>query len=97
EPGGTVRVRIPSRDVSLALERPSQSSILNILPGVISEIEPIDGARVIIKTEVAGQAILARITRKSMEHLQLETGKQVYLQIKTVALLSETITSEVVS
>ncbi|MBQ0713164.1 MAG: molybdenum ABC transporter ATP-binding protein [Porticoccus sp.] len=91
EPGNTVRVRIPSRDVSIALERPSQSSILNILPGVISEIESIDGARVIIKTEVAGQAILARITRKSMEHLQLETGKQVYLQIKTVALLSETL------
>jgi molybdate transport system ATP-binding protein len=91
EPGNTVRVRIPSRDVSIALERPSQSSILNILPGVISEIESIDGARVIIKTEVAGQAILARITRKSLEHLQLETGKQVYLQIKTVALLSETL------
>ncbi len=93
EPGNTVRVRIPSRDVSIALERPSQSSILNILPGVISEIELIDGARAVVKTDVAGQAILARITRKSLEHLQLETGKQVYLQIKTVALLSETLVS----
>lgn len=91
EPGNTVRVRIPSRDVSIALERPSQSSILNILPGVISEIELIDGARAVVKTDVEGQAILARITRKSLEHLQLETGKQVYLQIKTVALLSETL------
>ncbi len=88
EPGNAVRVRIPCRDVSIALERPSLSSILNILPGVITEIELIDGARAMIKTEVARQFILARITRKSMEHLQLETGKQVYLQIKTVALLS---------
>ena len=86
--GNAVRVRIPCRDVSIALERPSLSSILNILPGVITEIELIDGARAMIKTEVARQFILARITRKSMEHLQLETGKQVYLQIKTVALLS---------
>jgi molybdate transport system ATP-binding protein len=91
EPGNTVRVRIPSRDVSIALERPSQSSILNILPGIISEIELIDGARAVVKTDVAGQAILARITRKSLEHLALEKGKPVYLQIKTVALLSETL------
>lgn len=96
EPGDRVRIRIPSRDVSITLERPSQSSILNILAGVIREIELIDGARAVVKTEVAGQAILARITRKSLENLQLETGRQVYLQIKTVALLSETITSEVV-
>jgi molybdate transport system ATP-binding protein len=94
EQGDMVRVRIPSRDVSIALERPSQSSILNILPGVISEIELIDGARAVVKTDVAGQAILARITRKSLEHLALEKGKSVYLQIKTVALLSETILSE---
>ncbi|HEB27473.1 MAG TPA: molybdenum ABC transporter ATP-binding protein [Porticoccus sp.] len=97
EPGNTVRVRIPSRDVSIALERPSQSSILNILPGIISEIELIDGARAVVKTDVEGQAILARITRKSLEHLALEKGKPVYLQIKTVALLSETLASETIA
>jgi molybdate transport system ATP-binding protein len=91
EYGDLVRVRIPCRDVSITLERPLQSSILNILPGVITDIELIDGARVIIKTEVLGQFILARITRKSLEHLALEKGKQVYLQIKTVALLSQTL------
>lgn len=91
EYGDIVRVRIPCRDVSITLERPLQSSILNILPGVITDIELIDGARVIIKTEVLGQFILARITRKSLEHLALEKGKQVYLQIKTVALLSQTL------
>ena len=91
ESGETVRVRIPSRDVSIALEMPSQSSILNILPGVIADIELIDGARAIVKTDVAGQSVLARITRKSLESLALEKGKSVYLQIKTVALLSETL------
>ena len=87
--GDPVKVRIPCRDVSITLEKPSQSSILNILPGVITDIEWVDGARAMIKTDVAGQAILARITRKSLEHLQLEKGKSVYLQIKTVALLSD--------
>lgn len=94
KPGDTVRVRIPCRDVSITLEKPSQSSILNILPGVVSDIELVDGARAIVKTDVAGQSILARITRKSLEHLALEKGKPVYLQIKTVALLSETLVSE---
>lgn len=89
--GNIVRVRIPCRDVSITLEKPSQSSILNILPGVITDIELVGGARAIVKTDVLGQSILARITRKSLEHLQLKTGKQVYLQIKTVALLSETL------
>lgn len=90
-PGDIVRVRIPCRDVSIALERPSQSSILNILSGVIADIELVDGARAIVKADVQGQSVLARITRKSLEHLALEPGKHVYLQIKTVALLSETL------
>ena len=92
--GNIVRVRIPCRDVSIALEKPSQSSILNILPGVITDIELVDGARAIVKTDVLGQSILARITRKSLEHLALQKGTSVYLQIKTVALLSETLIQE---
>ena len=92
--GNIVRVRIPCRDVSIALERPNQSSILNVLPGVITDIELVDGARAIVKTDVLGQSILARITRKSLEHLALEKDKPVYLQIKTVALLSETLIQE---
>ncbi len=91
EYGDVVRVRIPCRDVSIALERPRHSSILNILFGVITDIELVDGSRAIVKTEVLGQSILARITRKSLEYLVLEKGKSVYLQIKTVALLSETL------
>ena len=91
EIGNIVRVRIPCRDVSIAIEKPSQSSILNILSGVTTDIELVDGARAIVKIEVLGQPILARITRKSLEHLALEKDKPVYVQIKTVALLSETI------
>lgn len=87
--GDQVRVRIPCRDVSIVLDEPIQSSILNVLPGVISDIELVDGARAIVKTDVAGQPILARITRMSLEGLGLEKGKAVFLQIKTVALLSE--------
>ena len=90
EVGDRVRVRIPCRDVSIALEEPNQSSILNVLPGVISDIELVDDARAIVKTNVAGQSILARITRMSLDFLKLEKGKSVYLQIKTVALLSDT-------
>ncbi|ARN74222.1 molybdenum ABC transporter ATP-binding protein [Oceanicoccus sagamiensis] len=85
-----VRIRIPARDVSINLERAEHSSILNILPATITEIEQSDSsARVLIKLAVAHQFILVRLTHKSVTRLELSVGQQVYAQIKTVALLSD--------
>ena len=85
-----VRIRIPARDVSINLERAEHSSILNILPATIAEIEQSDSsARVLIKLKVAHQYILVRLTHKSVTRLELTVGQQVYAQIKTVALLSD--------
>lgn len=85
-----VRIRIPAKDVSINLERAENSSILNILPATITEIEDSDNsARVLIKLAVAHQYLLVRLTHKSVTRLQLHVGQQVYAQIKTVALLSD--------
>ncbi len=85
-----VRIRIPARDVSINLERAENSSILNILPATIAEIEQSDSsARVLIKLAVAHQFILVRLTHKSVTRLGLSVGQPVYAQIKTVALLSD--------
>ena len=85
-----VRIRIPARDVSINLERAEHSSILNILPATIAEIEQSDSsARVLIKLKVAHQYILVRLTHKSVTRLELTVGQQVYAQSKTVALLSD--------
>jgi len=86
--GALVRVRIPARDVSLSLSKAHDSSILNILPATVDAIEESSNARALVRLQVAGQFLLARVTRKSIDRLQLTTGKVVYAQIKSVALLS---------
>ncbi|KAA1190648.1 molybdenum ABC transporter ATP-binding protein [Pseudohalioglobus sediminis] len=88
-PGSSRRLRIPARDVSICRERPAQSSILNILPVTIAEITTSGGAQLMLRLALGKQFLLARITRKSAERLQLAPGDRVFAQIKSVALLSE--------
>jgi molybdate transport system ATP-binding protein len=83
------RVRIPARDVSVCRLRPTDSSILNILPVTVSEIERTDSARLLLRLALGSQFLLARITRKSAVELGLQVGDQIYAQIKSAALLTE--------
>ena len=82
-------MRIPARDVSISLEKSEHSSILNILPALIDEIEQCHGARVLIRVKLAQQTLLLRLTRKSVDRLKLHTGQSIFVQIKTVALLND--------
>jgi molybdate transport system ATP-binding protein len=88
-PGQTRRVRIPARDVSVCRKRPQDSSILNILPVTVSEIENTDAARLLLRLSLGSQFLLARITRKSAVELKLQVGDLIYAQIKSAALLME--------
>jgi len=89
-PPGTVRrVRIPARDVSLCRQRPDQSSILNILPVSVSEIQLTPGAHALVRLALGSQFLLARITRKSALKLQLSEGDELFAQIKSTGLLME--------
>jgi molybdate transport system ATP-binding protein len=90
--GSRIRVRIPARDVSIALSADGQSSILNILEAQIAKIEDTQAPRVLISLNVGESLLLARITRKSRHLLKLEPGQTVYAQIKSVALLTEQLT-----
>lgn len=88
-PGAAVRLQLPARDISIALEPPAYSSILNILPCRIEEIERTEAAQVLLRLSAGGQTLLARITRKSLHRLGLRAGQSVFAQIKSVSLLSE--------
>ncbi len=87
--GQQQRIRIPARDVSICRARPQDSSILNIIPVQILEIEATGGSRVLLRLSLGDQCLLARITRKSAEVLQLTVGDEVFAQIKSAALLSQ--------
>lgn len=85
--GEKVRLRILARDVSLALEK-HDSSILNLLPGVISEIKTEEQqGSALVKVMIGQTAIIARVTLKSLDHLNLSTGDKVWAQIKSAAIL----------
>jgi len=86
-PGMPLRVQILARDVSLSLSAPQHTSILNILPARVVEIEADRPAQALIKLAVGNAALLARITRKSVVQLGLQPGREVYAQVKSVALL----------
>jgi molybdate transport system ATP-binding protein len=83
--GTQLRVRIRARDVMIALEPPRGLSALNILPGRVAEIGSADGPIVEIRLDCAGEALIARLTRRSVESLGLVPGRQVYAVIKSIA------------
>lgn len=85
--GTRLRVRIPARDVSLALDPPSRSSILNIIAGEITGAMEHGTAQCLVRIRAGETHLLARITRRSATQLAICPGMKVYAQIKSVALL----------
>jgi molybdate transport system ATP-binding protein len=88
-PGSTRRLRIPARDVSVCRQKPADSSILNILPVTLGEMENDGASRVLLRLVLGSQFLLARITRKSAAGLRLQVGDHLFAQIKSAALLME--------
>ena len=88
EIGRHVRVRILARDVSLALTRHAGTSILNTLPAVVAEVaDDAHPALALVRMNVGGSPLVARLTRRSAHALALAPGQMLYAQIKAVALI----------
>ncbi|RZI78465.1 MAG: molybdenum ABC transporter ATP-binding protein [Variovorax sp.] len=85
--GQAVRVRIQARDVSLTLHRQTDTSVLNILPATVTELADDSPGQVMVGLDLGGTRILARITRKSADALQLVPGTPVHAQVKGVAIV----------
>jgi molybdate transport system ATP-binding protein len=88
-PGTPIRCRIHARDVSLALHPPQHSSILNSVAAQVVDLAPTaTPGHLLIKLDVAGTPLLARITQRSAENLGIRPGLALHAQIKAVALLA---------
>ena len=85
--GQRVRLRVQARDVSLTLERQQATSVLNIFAAKVAAISPDSPGQVMVALNVGGSALLARITCKSLDALNLQPGSQVFAQVKGVAVL----------
>jgi len=90
--GDEIRVRVQARDVSISLLPLEQTSILNNLSAQIESIESkADSSMVLITAWVTSGTdrtrFMANITRRSAAALSLTVGQQVYLLLKSVAIL----------
>lgn len=84
------RIAIAAGDVSLVLEPPTASSILNILPAQVIGHSASGDYEVVavlgLGEDGKGDRLLARLTRRSWNRLQLLVGSKVYVQVKSIAL-----------
>ena len=90
-PGEAVRARVLARDVSVARQRPQDTSVLNVLPVVLDSLQA-DRSTALLRLRLgsadAGPVwLLARITRRSAETLALQPGDALFAQVKGVALM----------
>ena len=82
------RLRVLARDVSLSLENPQHTSILNHLPIQIETVHSPKDGRVSVACRLAdGQLLLAEITSYSCQRLDLHAGMPAFALIKSVALM----------
>ena len=85
-PGSAVRVRIQAQDVMLSKGRPEGLSAINVLHGHIRDITLDQGPHAMLSIQVGEQVLLARITRRSLNALQLERGSPCHAIMKSVTL-----------
>ena len=88
--GHRIRVRVLARDVSLANEAVTGTSIQNILPATVEQIS--DDAHpglALVRVRVGESPLLARLTKRSADTLSLAPGKSIWAQVKSVAVIEK--------
>ncbi len=83
--GKRVRARIRARDVSLAVQRPTSISILNILSGRVIAIRDETGPVVDVQLAVGEVTLTARITRRSLVQLGIREQQPIFALVKAVS------------
>lgn len=87
--GTWLRCRIDARDVSLSLAPQSQSSILNCVAATVVDLALTQTpGQLLVRLDVGGDPLLARITKRSADRLGVRPGLALRAQIKAVALLA---------
>ncbi len=81
-----LRLRIRANDISLSRDRPTRSSIQNLLEVVIQDIQDTAAPTQLIQIAAGGERLVARITRRSRQELNLQPGDTVIAQVKVAAV-----------
>ncbi|HEX4619885.1 MAG TPA: molybdenum ABC transporter ATP-binding protein [Steroidobacteraceae bacterium] len=83
--GARVRVQLLARDIILATQPIQGLSVRNALLGTVTEITVDEGASVLVKVDVGGPVLLARITEGARQALKLAPGDAVWALVKAVS------------
>jgi len=95
--GASVRVQLLARDVILATQPPHSLSVRNSIEGRIIEIaDDEDGAK-LVRVDIGGDIVLARITTEAVEALGLQSGSAVWVLIKAISMRGHTFISPATS
>ncbi len=86
--GTLVRLRLLARDVSLTLGQPEGTSIQNHLPCVMVDVaDDAHPSQCLVQLRCGPSLLLARVTRRALQHLGLKPGDAAWAQVKSVALV----------
>lgn len=81
-----LRLRIAARDVSICLERPENTTILNVLEAEIDDVQFAERPSALVRLAIGTDYLLALITRRSLARLDLKRGDRVFAQVKSVTV-----------
>lgn len=83
-----VRIRIPAREVTLALRPVDDVSTHNCLAATVVRIDAaVDPALALLRLQIGAEFLLAQVTRDAVSRLQLAPGSPAFALIKSVAVL----------
>lgn len=86
--GMPVRLHVQARDVSLSLIQPTHTSVLNILPAVVTDVHDDSPGQVLVGLRIGEHTrLLSRISRLSASRLGIAPGLNVFAQVKGVAMV----------
>jgi molybdate transport system ATP-binding protein len=87
EVGQRIQIQVLARDVIVASGFPVGLSVRNAVAARVVSVTPDVGRAVLVELDIGRTAtLLARITSRASQELELSSGKQVWALIKAVSL-----------
>jgi molybdate transport system ATP-binding protein len=84
--GQRIQIQVLARDVIVASEAPRGLSVRNVVPARVVSVTPDAGRSVLVELDIGRTALLARITARASQELELAADQQVWALIKAVSL-----------
>ena len=89
--GTLLRLHVLAQDVILSRTRPTGLSSVNILPVTVKSIRTGDGPGAAISLDAAGDQLLARVTARAVQDLDLSQGVTCFAVIKATSIAATSI------